>query len=76
MTRYEYLHQHRADCEAMTINGIAAADVLFLDLYDDYQRMRREGHKYEWMMAWLADQYGMSQSTIYRTIKRLDEIVL
>ena len=76
MTRYQYLTDHRAECEEMTLNGIAAADVLFLDLYDDYQRMKSEGHKYEWMMAWLADQYGMSVTTIYRTIKRLDEDVL
>lgn len=76
MTRFEYLQAHRETCEEMTLNGIMAADVLFLDLYCDYKRMRAEGHKYEWMMAWLSEQYGMSQTTIYRTIKRLDDDVL
>lgn len=76
MTRFEYLTEHRADCEVMTLNGIAAADVLFLDLYEDYKRMRGEGHKYDWMMAYLSEQYGMSVTTIYRTVKRLDEDVL
>lgn len=76
MTRYEYLQQNRALCEEMTLNGISATDVLFIDLYEDYKRMKAEGHKYEWMMAWLAEQYGMSQTTIYRTIKRLEDTVL
>lgn len=73
MTKYELLKACSSVCNTMTRNGVNAADCKYIDMMDDYLRMTQEGQKVSWVVFYLAGQYGVSEPTVYRIVKRLSE---
>lgn len=73
MTKYELLKACSSVCETMTKNGMSAADVRYIDMMADYISMTQEGQKVSWVVFYLAGQYGVSEPTVYRIVKRLSE---
>lgn len=57
--------------KTMRDNGVNAADVEYLSMYEDYERMVAEGHKMTFIFYWLSEQYGVSERTIIRAVKRM-----
>lgn len=55
--------------------GIQATDHKYVDLYEHYQALRSQGCKMTYIMATLADQYGLAERSIYRIVARLAEPV-
>ena len=72
MTKLELLKLTKSTLSALERNKISPSDVRLLPMLEDYQRLRGEGHKYEWILYYLGDQYGMSRSAVYRAVKRLN----
>lgn len=50
--------------------GIRLKDEQFVDLYTDYTAMCRHGEKVSYIVAVLADRYGISERTVYSLVKR------
>lgn len=50
--------------------GIRLEDEQFVDLYTDYTAMCRHGEKVSYIVAVLADRYGISERTVYSLVKR------
>ena len=73
MTKVEFLKAFSSACKIMTENAINAAAVKYLQLFADYERMRSEGQKYSFIVYYLAQQYEVNESTIFRIVKRLKE---
>lgn len=45
-------------------------DVQYIDLYNDYCRMVAKGDKISYIVAALADHYGVCERKVYALIKR------
>lgn len=73
MTKYELLKACSSVCETMTRNGVSAADCKYIDMVADYISMTGEGQKVSWVVYYLSQQYGVSEPTVYRIVKRLSE---
>lgn len=58
-------------CNELTANGINPADTRYIELYEDWERMTTEGHKYTYIMAYLSEKYEVSERNINRIVKRL-----
>lgn len=54
-------------------NDIKTADVRYVQMYRDWQRMREEGHKWDWIMYWLGKEYDLSETSVWRILKRMDK---
>lgn len=54
-------------------NEIKTADVRYVQMYRDWQRMREEGHKWDWIMYWLGKEYDLSETSVWRILKRMDK---
>ena len=54
-------------------NDIKTADVRYIQMYRDWQRMRQEGHKWDWIMYWLGKEYDLSEASVWRILKRMDK---
>ena len=54
-------------------NDIKTADVRYVQMYRDWQRMREEGHKWDWIMYWLGKEYDLSEASVWRILKRMDK---
>ena len=59
-------------CTTLDKNEIKVTDVRYVEMYQEWQRMKQEGHKWDWTMYWLGKQYEMSEASVWRIIKRLD----
>lgn len=55
--------------------GLQVGDWKWLELYAEWQRMRSEGHKFEFIVYYLADTFNLSRSSVYRIVKRMEKQV-
>ena len=50
--------------------GIRLDDVQYIDLYNEYRELQSKGNKVSYIVAILADRYGISERKVYSLIKR------
>lgn len=73
MKKYEMLKALASVCKVLADNGISPTDYKFVSMVEEYYRMKREGHKYAYIVFYLSQQYDIGETTVYRIIKRLGE---
>ena len=54
-------------------NDIKTADVRYVQMYRDWQRMKNEGPTWAWIMYWLGREYDLSEASVWRILKRMDK---
>jgi orotate phosphoribosyltransferase-like protein len=54
-------------------NGVSVNDVNYLDIYDDYREMKKQGTKVRYIALCLADKYGLTDRAIFKIVKRLGQ---
>lgn len=59
----------------MAKNNIDAKDVRYVKMYLDYHRLKKEGHKINYVAAYLSEQYECGIATVYRVIKRMERAI-
>jgi len=57
----------------MARNNISPSDYKYVGLVEDFRRLKSEGHKYAFIVSYLAEQYDVNESTVYRIVRRLEE---
>lgn len=70
MTIYELLKFIGEPLERLTNAGIKAGDYKYIALYEDYLKARKTGEKVGYIVAVLAERYGVSERTVYDVVKR------
>ena len=55
--------------------GIAPSEANYLAVYEDWQRLTKEGHKKVWILAFLSQQYNISEATIKRIARKMGKRV-
>ena len=73
MTQYELLKASASLLAMLEKNSIDAKDVKYIDLYDEYTRLKGEGHKIGYIAYYLSQQYECSEATVYRVVKRMEQ---
>lgn len=71
MTQYDLLRTAESLLNILTANDVDAKDVKYLDLYEDFVRLKDEGHKVCYIVYYLSQQYECSEATVYRVVKRM-----
>lgn len=75
MTQYEALKLIEPTLDMLHRNGVDCRDVKYVQLYEDYTRLCREGHKKLYITTYLEEKYGVCMVSIYRIIKRLSKSI-
>lgn len=70
MTVFEILNFNKELLKRLTEIGFKPDDCKYIDLYSDYERMRRNGDKVTYIVNVLADKYDVSERKVYGVIKR------
>lgn len=70
MTIYELLKFIGEPLERLTNAGIKTGDYKYIALYEDYRKARETGEKVCYIVAVLAERYGVSERTVYDIVKR------
>lgn len=73
MKQHELLRIASSMLKAFSDNGIDAGDVKYLPLYEEYIRLKTEGHKVGYIVCYLSEKYGCSEITVYRVVKRMEQ---
>lgn len=71
MTNYEMFKVNESVFRAVVLNGVCVEDVQHVEMYEHFCRMEREGHKKTFIVAYLCEQYGVSETTLYRVANRM-----
>ena len=70
MTIYELLKFIGEPLERLTNAGIKTGDYKYIALYEDYREAIKTGEKVGYIVAVLAERYGVSERTVYDVVKR------
>ena len=73
MTKYELT---KIIGQALTLAkdaGVSAKDVERLQMYEDYLRLKAEGHKVTAIIYHLGEEWDMSESKVYAYIAKMGE---
>lgn len=76
MTMYEVLKLNEGLLRFLVEKDVQPTDVQYVQLYAEYLRMKSEGHKLVYIVAFLQDEYGVSESTVYRVLRRFKKVVM
>lgn len=70
MKVHEILRQHAALFRALARAGVKIGDIRHIPLWLDYERLRGDGFKVAYIVAYLCDVYAVSERTVYRIVRR------
>ena len=75
MKQYELMKSAESILKLLAKNNIDIKDVERLRMYEDYARLKREGHKMTYIVYYLTEQYSIGAATVYRVAKRMEQDV-
>lgn len=70
MKIYEILSFNREILDRLGRAGVRPEDCRYIDLYNDYLKMKADREKMTYIVAVLADRYAVSERKIYAIIAR------
>ncbi len=70
MTVFEILKFNRELIKRLVRIGFRPDDCRYIDLYDEYERMKESGDKVSYIVMHLSDKYGVCERKVYGIIKR------
>lgn len=53
--------------------GIRVEDCKYIEMYDEFEKMKSEGNKTTYVVAVLSSKYGICERKIYKIIDRLSK---
>lgn len=75
MTRYELIKSAESILKICDAEGIVPNEARYIAVYEDWVRLTKEGHKKVWILAYLAQQYQISEATIKRIARKFAKMV-
>lgn len=75
MKAVEFLKIGRELLKLMSSFDLKCDDYKYIEMYEEYVIMRGEKEKVDYILYYLSNKYGLSESTIKRIIKRLSKEV-
>jgi len=57
----------------LAMADVKASDVEYIELYDEYVRLKSEGHKIIYIVASLSDVFDVSERTVYNVVKKFEK---
>ncbi len=72
MNVYEYLKTGESILKVLAANKVDARYVRYLELFEEFKRLEAEGHKKEYIVYYLMQEYDVGRATVYRVISEMD----
>ena len=52
--------------------SVNVSDSKYIPMYSDFSRLKSEGHKIVYIVAYLSETYNVSEQTVYNVVKKLE----
>jgi hypothetical protein len=56
--------------------NIKVEDIKYIALYDEFTRLKNEGHKMTYITSYLASEYRVSERKVYAIAKKMEEEII
>lgn len=76
MTVAELIRANESLLKIMANNGVTTDIVRHLEMFADYDRLIKEGHKKTYVVQYLSEQYDLNERRIYRIIRVMQKTVV
>lgn len=76
MTVFELIQVYEGPMKLLVDANVNLSDVKYLAMYQEYLRMKKEGHKLTYIVVFLMDEYSVGQATVYRIIDKFSKPVM
>lgn len=76
MTTYEILKMNKSLLQTLSKNGVSVNDVNYLNVFDEFMEMKKQGLKVRYIALTLAEKYGLSDRSIFKIVKRMSQVPL
>ena len=76
MTCAELVKINKKPMGLMSKLELKASDYKFISLYDKFERMKAKGEKYLYAINVLAEEFGISESSVKRLIRKFSREVI
>ena len=73
MTEYDLIKAAESILGMLAKNNVDVKDVNHIEMYEEYNRLKSEGHKISYITFYLSQQYDIGQATVYRVVKRMEK---
>ena len=70
MIVFEILKFNRKLIDRLQKVGFKIGDDRYIDLYEDYERMKKDGEKMTYIVSYLSLKYNVSERKVYNIVKR------
>lgn len=70
MIVFEILKFNRELIDRLQKVGFKIGDDRYIDLYEDYERMKKDGEKMTYIVSYLSLKYNVSERKVYDIVKR------
>ena len=75
MTVFDLIKVYEGPINVLNDANVNLSDVRYIKLFNQYLRMKKEGHKLTYIVAFLVDEYSVGQATVYRIIEKFSKPV-
>jgi hypothetical protein len=75
MKVYEAIQLCKPFIDSLKNYNIKVDYIKHMDLYNDFTRLKDEGHKITYISSYLAGVYNVSERTVYAIVKKMEEEV-
>jgi len=76
MIVFEILKFNRELIDRLQKVGFKIGDDRYIDLYEDYERMKKDGEKMTYIVSYLSLKYNVSERKVYDIVSHLSERLL
>lgn len=73
MTVFDLIKVYEGPINVLNDANVNLSDVRYIKLFNEYLRMKKEGHKLTYIVAFLVDEYSVGQATVYRIIEKFSK---
>lgn len=76
MTKYELIKTNQGLLSTLVKNKISPTEIRNIEIIEDYNHLREQNLKNEYIINVLMDKYSLSERTIYKIAERMSKQVI
>lgn len=66
----DFIRLHKEMMNLLSNYEIKMDDFKYVEMFEDYDAMVKEGNKISYIVSYLSDKYRLSEASVYRVLKR------
>ena len=75
MTKFELIKMNQTLLTTLVENKISPKEVQNIKIFEEYREMKAKKYKVGYIIVFLTEKYSLTESAIYKLIKRMAERV-